>query len=122
MSRLVARLIQIQVKATSFTIQLKIEISHFTVFVTALGRVDIKGNKISDNSYECPITNVFTLGLLQCIPKKEVSQFLPYLYEKMFLVIKEENEKRGNKGMMKLTIVVDMEEFSMRQMMYKPGA
>ena len=40
----------------------------------------------------------------------------------MFLVIKEENEKRGNKGMMKLTIVVDMEEFSMRQMMYKPGS
>lgn len=61
------------------------------------------------------------VGILQCVSRKEVSLFLPYLYENIILAIKTENEKTGNKGMMKFSIVVDVEEFSMKQMMYKPG-
>lgn len=42
------------------------------------------------------------------------------LFEKMMKRIQEVNEKTGKK-LLKLTFVIDMEEFSMKHMMYKPG-
>lgn len=60
------------------------------------------------------------LGLLQCLSKKDFLQFFIMLFEKFMKRIEEVNEITG-KRLLKMTFLIDMEGFTMREMMYKPG-
>lgn len=60
------------------------------------------------------------LGLLQSVTKKEIKRHKVYLMETLMEGIKEANKKTGKK-ILQLTIIFDLDQLSMTDLMYKPG-
>lgn len=57
-------------------------------------------------------------GLLQSVTKKEANSFFKYLIEKMAQRVNDVGRQTDN-TMSKMTFVIDMDSFSMKELMYK---
>ncbi len=60
-------------------------------------------------------------GLLQSVTKKDYMRFQMWLTEKLGREILAESLSTGKNKSCQLTLIIDMDQFSMRQMTYKPA-
>ena len=59
-------------------------------------------------------------GLLQSAPKKECVRHLVFILETMASGIQMTSDRTGNK-VFSFTLIVDFDQYSMKELMYKPG-
>lgn len=108
-----------------FTLYTRLHLTS-SVYVTAMGRMDIKGIRLQTISN---IQLIFRLigyifsiytGLLLSTRNKEFSDYCVYTEEKYVEAAREERERTGRPISMH-TVIFDFEHLSMKQLTCKPG-